>query len=117
MTDPEWFAKPVEKRQRLANRMKASRPGSKPIRLMTRDDKLLSSDRNVLLPADSQCVSLYRAARRRLLPEAMSAQDTIVLMVGDEMIRGSDTIGNLYEEHKDRDGFMHVLVTRHTAFG
>ena len=46
-----------------------------------------------------------------------NSKQSLILFINNILPSGTDTIGNLYNLHKDNDGFLYITISKENTFG
>ena len=68
-----------------------------------------------LVPAEITLAQFMYVIRRRI---NLSSEESIFLFLNNNVLaHTSATLGSLYQEHKDKDGFLYLVYCNENAFG
>ena len=68
-----------------------------------------------LVPGDLTLGQFLIVVRKRI---KLSDKETLFLFINDAiLVTGSETISNIYDQHKDKDGFLYVSYCNENVFG
>ncbi|XP_041455692.1 gamma-aminobutyric acid receptor-associated protein-like 2 [Lytechinus variegatus] len=70
--------------------------------------------RKFLIPADITVAQFMWIIRKRI---QLPAEKAIFLFVGKVLPQSSATMGQIYQEHRDSDGFLYVAYSGENTFG
>ena len=103
------------KRKNESSRIIAKYPDRIPVICERGNDKIVDIDKKkYLVPSDLTLGQFIYVIRKRIKLD--SNQALFVTING--ILEGSSTvISNLYETHKDDDGFLYILYTSENTFG
>lgn len=77
--------------------------------------ELPMNKRKYLVPNDitfSEFTWILRGKKLKLKPE-----EAIFLFVNNTLIPSNTLLSSVYEENKDEDGFLYVIITKESTFG
>jgi len=67
-----------------------------------------------LVPKDMSMNQFIFIIRKRI---NLESSQSLFVMVGDRLTSSNISIGEIYENHKDEDGFLYVIYTSENTFG
>jgi GABA(A) receptor-associated protein len=69
-----------------------------------------------LVPADMTVAEFYFVIRKRM--QRLNPNEALFFFVGDHtMAKPSNTLRQMYDQHKDEDGFVYMMYTGENTFG
>lgn len=80
----------------------------------TKESKLVLDKDKYLVPNDLTVGQFIFVIRKRL---QLSPTTAIFLFVNNTMPSSSNLMSNIYEQEKDKDGFLYVIVAGENTFG
>ena len=107
---------PYDKRTAEASRVRAKYPDRVPI-ICERSQESSIADidkKKYLVPADLTVGQFVYVIRKRI---KMRPGDAIFIFINKRLPPTAALIGTMYEEHKDRDGFLYVTYSGESTFG
>jgi len=112
--------KPLKERIALRERVSAAHPETVPVIVSSPDATLSLQKWRYLVPTTHRMAMLYYEIQRHSL--GIASQDSIFYLVSDAYhksvsVPGTQTVGQVYEQRKDIDGFLYILVMRESTFG
>ena len=67
-----------------------------------------------LVPYDLTLSQFITVIRQKM---KLKQQDAIFVFINDQIMTGSALIGNIYNFHRDTDGFLYIQYTKENTFG
>ena len=67
-----------------------------------------------LVPKDMPMAQFVCVIRGRI---KLDPSKTLFVMVNNTLVAGADNIGEIYDTHKDKDGFLYIVYTSENTFG
>jgi GABA(A) receptor-associated protein len=67
-----------------------------------------------LVPCDITIGQFMQVIRKRI---KLPSEDALFLFISNQIFSNSVTIGSIYEENKNKDGFLYVAYSRESTFG
>jgi len=104
-----------EKRLDESTKIMKKFPDRVPIIVESRSKKIVLDKKKFLVPRDLILGQFLFVIRKRI--QNIKSTDGIFLIINKNSPKTSSTINELYEEHKDPDGFLYVDVTIESTFG
>lgn len=107
---------PFESRAAEAERIRQKYTGRIPVICEKVDKSDIASidKRKYLVPADLSVGQFVYVIRKRIKLEAEKA---IFIFVNDVLPPASALMSTIYEEHKDKDGFLYITYSGENTFG
>jgi GABA(A) receptor-associated protein len=68
-----------------------------------------------LVPREITIGQFIQVIRKRI--SALPASDAIFLFIGDNIFSNNTAISSIYEENKNKDGFLYITYSRESTFG
>jgi hypothetical protein len=109
-------SKPFAERKRESQEILNKFPGHVPV-IICRDPRsnLPEASRpKCLVPADLTVSHFVFVVRQRV---ELGASDAIFLFFGRKLSLPNESLGSLYHQHKDSDGFLYVTYRQDAAYG
>lgn len=108
--------KTLQERTDESNRMKSKYPDHVAVIVqVSKHSQIPKLDKSKFLVAKSFTVGqLVYVVRKRI---ELSSEQAIFLFINNELPSTSQLITQVYNEHKDKDGFLYVLVSGESTFG
>ncbi|KAJ3396842.1 ubiquitin-like protein atg8 [Lobulomyces angularis] len=107
---------PFEKRKLESERIRQKYPDRIPC-LVEKNEKsdIASVDKNkYLVPSDLTMGQFVYVIRKRI---NLAPEKAIFILVNDLMPPSSSLISQVYQEHKDEDGFLYIVYSSENTFG
>lgn len=112
----DFRSTPLEKRQSEAARMRQKYPDRIPVILekgprynLPEIDKC-----KYLIPADMTVAQFLHVVRRRI---NLKPEQAVFLFVQNKIPVITNTLGQIYDEFREQDGFVYFTVTGETVYG
>lgn len=106
-----------EKRRSESERIMAKYPDRIPIIVevaeQAKDDIVLDKYK-YLVPCDIDMSHFIFIVRKRVKLEPEKA---LFMFFGNTLCRTSNTVGHVYKENKDKDGFLYAVISLENTFG
>jgi len=105
-----------EKRIGESSRILIKYPGRIPV-IVEKDpkSKLSNIDKNkYLVPIDMTLSQFIYIIRKRI---KIDSSEAIFLFINNQVATNSSTMNELYQTHKDKDGFIYISYTSENTFG
>jgi len=68
-----------------------------------------------LVPKDITCGQFMHVLRKRLV---LKAEQALFTFFGkNELVKNSELMQNVYDQHKDEDGFLYAIIQAESTFG
>ncbi len=106
-----------EERVRLSKKIISAHPNRIPIVVeIGKGSKLEITRVKFLVPKESTIGTALNEIRKHI--SKLAPEQALFLLVGNNVMPSvSANIENVYEQHKDRDGFLTVTITEEATFG
>ena len=88
-------------------------PNCYPIILVSGNDEKLTKTK-MLVPKDSSFSNLMSQIR---VHNKLSSKEAYFIFINNMLINTTDTIENIYMQHKADNGFLYITVKKENAFG
>lgn len=110
------FDKTFEERKEESSKIMLKYPDRIPVICRkTPQSKLAILDKyKYLVPMDLTATQFLYIIRRRL---RLGSEQALFLFINNNIASATNTISELYDEHKDKDGFLYVSYTEENVFG
>ena len=85
--------------------------------IVEKDEKCKLNDINkkkYLVPRDMAMNQFIFIIRKRI---NLEPSQSLFIMVGDRLTSSNVVLGEIYENHKDEDGFLYMIYTSENTFG
>jgi GABA(A) receptor-associated protein len=106
---------PFEKRKAEALRIKAKYPDRIPVIIENADNTLRKLDKKkYLVPMDLTAGQLIYIVRKRI---KLAPEEAVFVFINNTLPPSGMLISQLYEEHRDEDGFMYATISSESCFG
>ncbi|XP_025076492.1 gamma-aminobutyric acid receptor-associated protein-like 2 [Pomacea canaliculata] len=106
----------IEQRKSESTKIRTKYPERIPV-IVEKDPKsqIQSIDkRKFLVPSDISVAQFMWIIRKRI---QLPSEKAIFLFVGKVLPQSSASMGQVYEEHKDEDGFLYIAYSGENTFG
>ena len=108
--------KPFEDRLQESTKVKGKYSNKVPIVVTkTQNCKLPDIDRNKYLVSDDMVLSQFLYTIRKRIK--LESSEALFFFIGDVVPNNSVSIGELYNLHKDKDGFLYITYNSENTFG
>ncbi len=106
-----------EDRVKLSEKILSAHPGRIPVVVETKKNCKLEITRvKFLVPKESTMGTALNEIRKHI--SKLAPEQALFLLVGNNVMPSvSANIQNVYEQHKDRDGFLYFSVQTENTFG
>jgi GABA(A) receptor-associated protein len=106
---------PFDKRLSESQRIIDKYPDRRPIIIECNDNEIRIDKKKYLVPQDLTLSQFLYVIRKRM---KLSADKALFMFLDNNTIPTSSShISNLYEKHKDPDGFLYIYVSKEHVFG
>ena len=105
---------PLEQRKKCSEQLIAENPLRVPVLVTCQNGKLKLNKHEFLVPKQLKVIHFTATLRRSM---NLSPENAIYLYANNHMLKQDKVIGEVYEQHKDEDGFLYVNVTDIPALG
>ena len=104
-----------EERKSESNRIRIKYPNRIPIivEVFSKNDIKLDKSK-YLVPFDFVIAQLLCIIKKRIY---MTSEAALFIFINNLVPPATTTIGTLYKEHKDKDGFMYLVISLENTFG
>ena len=102
------------KRSKEADRIRKKYPGRTPI-IVLAPDELKLNKKKYLVPADLSMIHFQCVLRKRM--ETLNESESVFLFCGNSVVSMSSMMGQIDKEHRDKDGFLYVTISKESSFG
>ena len=104
-----------EYRLNESKRILEKNPGKIPIRIEKSDKCEFKIDKNkYLVPNDFKIQQLIYVIRKRI---KIKDSETIFIYINNILPQSNTSIGDIYEDNKDEDGFLYINYSKENTFG
>ena len=103
-------------RKKESDKIKIKYPNRIPI-IIERADKCMLNDidkTKYLVPKDLNMNQFIYIIRKRI---KLDNSQSIFFIVGNNVCPSNSPLSHIYEEHKDKDGFLYIIYTSENTFG
>ena len=106
--------KTFEERLEESNRIIENFPEKKPI-ILVLDNKILNVNKvKYLIPSIFNMLQLQKCIRNFI---KVKSHEAIFLFINNKLIPNTTLLSEVYETHKDPDGFLYINVALESTFG
>ena len=115
----EFHEQPFEQRQTLARKLSEKHPDRVPVIVYPTTNAPRISQTKFLVPSDREMAQFVSAIRKHIAVTPEQALFVLVATLDNSMImpQPSATMGQLYQRHKQPDGFLYVRYALENTFG
>tara|TARA_B110000971_G_C19898092_1_gene448624 strand:+ start:150 stop:494 length:345 start_codon:yes stop_codon:yes gene_type:complete len=106
----------LKERLSESDKIKLKYPKRVPVIIEKRDGCILNQidKTKYLVPNDLNMNQLIYIIRKRI---NLSNSQSLFFMVNDHICPSNTPLGIIYENHKDKDGFLYIIYTSENTFG